>query len=553
MLAVAVAILLPLFLLLISTAWCLACNYLIACKVGIPVIIVPISPENPVWMLLARHVVPILQYVPFGNGNFTRFCHVGWEFEEKTRAHQEFGEAIMLATPGKNWIYLCNADTIHDIVKRERQGEFARPVELLAMLDVFGPNISTMNGSDWLRQRKCTAASFNEQSNLLVWTESLRQGQQMLQYWKKNPHVDGLSTMAKDTRTFALDVLVRAAFGKSFDFYGARDKKTVRGPLSYRDALAVILENAILILAIGPSALKRLAFIPKLGLLSNAAEQFKQYMLAMFKEQAESAQGEKAQGNLITSLVRASVEDQLITQDEVIGNIFVFNFAGHDTTSHSLAFTLMLLAAHPEVQSWMAEEIRYIVGDDDVLEIDYSIFPKFVRTLAVLLETLRLYDPLMSIVKGTENQPVDLTILDKTIVVPPHTRVLLNLTGVHTHPRYWGSDSLEWRPSRWILETCGDGPVHDREQIVMPSHGAYIPWGEGNRSCPGKKFSQVEHVAAMVAMFHRHTVMPMQHDGESPEAARARAMDTLDDTGMMLLLQMLHPEKTPLLWQKRVC
>lgn len=188
-------------------------------------------------------------------------------------------------------------------MRRERQGEFARPPELLAMLDVFGPNISTMNDSDWQRQRKWTAASFNEQSNVLVWKESLRQGQQLLQYWKNTAHESGPSTMAKDIRTLTLDVLVHVAFGKSFDFYGAREKGTMSGPLSYRDALALILENAILILALGPKTLKRLAFIPHLGLLNNAAEHFKRYMLDMFEEQATSSKDVKAQGNLINSLV----------------------------------------------------------------------------------------------------------------------------------------------------------------------------------------------------------------------------------------------------------
>lgn len=71
------------------------------------------------------------------------------------------------------------------------------------------------------------------------------------------------------------------------------------------------------------------------------------------------------------------------------------------------------------------------------------------------------------------------------------------------------------------------------------------------RVCPGKKFSQVEHVAVMVAMFRDHYVVPVKHDGETEAAARARAMDTLKDTGMLLLLQMFHPESTPLTWEKR--
>jgi len=143
-LAIVAAGLLPPCLFLLSTLWNLAQNYRVARQVGLPVILVPISPENPVWMILGRYFLPIIQRLPFGNGHFTRFCHIGWEFDEKSRAHLEFGDALMFATPGKNWIYLCNADTAHDIIRRERSGEFERPVELMAFLDVFGPNISTV-------------------------------------------------------------------------------------------------------------------------------------------------------------------------------------------------------------------------------------------------------------------------------------------------------------------------------------------------------------------------------------------------------------------------
>jgi hypothetical protein len=137
-------ILLPPLLFVLWTGWNLARNYRAAQKVGLPIVIVPISPENPIWMILARYFLPIIQYFPFGNGYFSRFCHIGWEYDEKTRAHLELGDALMFATPAKNWIYLCNADAAHDIIKRERQGEFERPAELMAMLDAFGPNLATV-------------------------------------------------------------------------------------------------------------------------------------------------------------------------------------------------------------------------------------------------------------------------------------------------------------------------------------------------------------------------------------------------------------------------
>lgn len=41
------------------------------------------------------------------------------------------------------------------------------------MLDVLGPNISTIDGLDWQRHRKRTSSSFNERTNKRVWSEAL--------------------------------------------------------------------------------------------------------------------------------------------------------------------------------------------------------------------------------------------------------------------------------------------------------------------------------------------------------------------------------------------
>ena len=54
----------------------------------------------------------------------------------------------------------------------------------------------------------------------------------------------------------------------------------------------------------------------------------------------------------------------------------------------------------------------------------------------------------------------------------------------------------------------------------------------------------------MVSMFREHRVAPARMEGESEGAATARVWATLEDTGMGVLLQMLNPEKTPLVWEK---
>ena len=86
--------------------------------------------------------------------------------------------------------------------------------------------------------------------------------------------------------------------------------------------------------------------------------------------------------------------------DEILGNLSIINFAGHDTTANTLTFSIHLLAAHPNVQAWLAEEIDTVVQDRTVDEWRYNvIFPRLKRCHAVLLETLRLYPPIMTLPK----------------------------------------------------------------------------------------------------------------------------------------------------------
>ena len=42
--------------------------------------------------------------------------------------------------------------------------------------------------------------------------------------------------------------------------------------------------------------------------------------------------------------------------EEILGNVLVHNFAEHDTTVASLAHSIPLLIAHPQVQDWIGTE-----------------------------------------------------------------------------------------------------------------------------------------------------------------------------------------------------
>lgn len=258
-------------------------------------------------------------------------------------------------------------------------------------------------GSDWQRQRKLTATPFNEQKSKFVWAESLRQADAMIQSWTSNGD-DGSRHTADDVRTLAIDVLAFAGFQKSYPFLSHRQKAELQDEAilsSYRDALAIILRNVLVIIVL-PASFFNLPFLPKkwtqIGLAMSA---FKKYMLDEVADEKRSiSEGKPGSGTLVSNLVQASEQQDQdsknnstrmqtlkpLTISEILGNIFVFNFAGHDTTAISLSYALLLLVAHPEVQDWISEEINHYLASPSPDSRNYeSTFPKLQRCLAVLV------------------------------------------------------------------------------------------------------------------------------------------------------------------------
>ena len=99
--------------------------------------------------------------------------------------------------------------------------------------------------------------------------------------------------------------------------------------------------------------------------------------------------GDDEAGSLMGSFVKAidTSAGKSLSMDEIFGNIFVINFAGHDTTANTLAFMILLLAMHPEVQEWVAEEIKDVFPSA-ASEWSYSDFARLKRCHAVLVSSI---------------------------------------------------------------------------------------------------------------------------------------------------------------------
>lgn len=155
----------------------------------------------------------------------------------------------------------------------------------------------------------------------------------MLRYWTSRKTV---KTAADDLRTLSLHVMSRAGFGKSFKFQGRHQKAvtevtdaaktaTTVSTMDYKESLKVILENCVLIFALGPKNLGKSWLPQKLRTIHQACVTFQKYMTEVYEEEKlYLAQGRTGDRNFMASLVRASQDEKSrgggLTESEIYGN-----------------------------------------------------------------------------------------------------------------------------------------------------------------------------------------------------------------------------------------
>ncbi|KAF7946637.1 hypothetical protein EAE96_009630 [Botrytis aclada] len=440
--------------------------------IGLPYLIRYVSPMNPIWLLYGSSIVRLCQRLGVASENFTRIYSHGWEANERAQIFVNYGDAFLVVHPAG--IQLCVADSkiIYDILTRKT--EFRRNMEEMAVLNVYGRNLSTADDAEWQAHRKMTTVTFTEKNNELVWDQSLAQAKGILEYWTEQAKQPVRSTHL-DTKNFTLNVLAAAMFNEVYPFEGQETEKLDShkndNSYQYRESLSTILSSIIQIFVFGEKGLKAWWTPQSFKNAARAMGDFRSYIFnLMDKEKEHLARGDTENKHLVARLVKAREEDEeldadtiadqswdkgrkmTLTKKEILSNLFVYAFAGNDTTAIALTSLLIHLAANPDTQDWISEEINYYLPPDANVESwKYETYFQLKRCRAVIqFETLRICHPISQLVKITGSQELAIEVNGQTYVLPPHTTVHCSIPALHAHPKYWGSDPLAWNPSRFI-------------------------------------------------------------------------------------------------------
>lgn len=175
---------------------------------------------------------------------------------------------------------------------------------------------------------------------------------------------------------------------------------------------------------------------------------------------------------IVDTLIRC-VHSNQITHHEFHGNAEALLFAGYDTTSTTLVYTLWCLSKYQDVQERLRDELLVHGTESEYLE-------------QVLKESMRLYPVTTCFTMRLATKSAHFN----GVTIPEGTQVFHNNYIMHRHPAYW-KEPEKFDPDRFAPGNVID-PIY------------YAPFGLGERKCLGSKLAMLEMKIVLTELISRY-------------------------------------------------
>jgi cytochrome P450 len=384
---------------------------------------------------------------------------------------RDYGDIVTMRYYSFRVYFISHPDYIEQVLVTDNR-KFIKGRILRKNKQLFGNGLLTSEGDFWLRQRRLAQPAFHRGRVASYADTMVRYASRIAKEWRSGEECDIHAEMMRLT----LSIVAKTLFDADVD----REAKRVGHALEAIMHLNSDFRKLILTPTWLPTPRKVRATI--------ATAKLNRIIYRFVEERRASGVDN---GDLLSMLLAARDDDgSRMTDRQLRDEAITIFLAGHETTANALAWTWMLLAQNPQVESKLHEELGRVLGGrvptvDDLPSLRY--------TNNVVTESLRLYPPAWGMAR--------VAIEDTEIAgypIPKGCGVSLAQWVVHRDPR-WFEAPLEFRPERW------EGDLLKR----LPRF-AYFPFGGGPRQCIGSNFAVMEAnlLLATLAQQFRISLVP---------------------------------------------
>jgi cytochrome P450 len=335
---------------------------------------------------------------------------------------------------------------------------------------LLGNGLLTSEGEIWRKHRRLAQQAFHREqleklSRIMVVTI-----RDFLETWTGRAHSPITVDVGAEMGLMTISVVTDTLFGNSLGNQAVRVREAWPQVM---DHLVNRMLNPFRLPDRFPLANHR-QYHKSLGLLNET-------IYGLISNHRRSAQ----EGNLLGMLIAAHDQQLNIQLDdqELRDEVMTIFLAGHETCANALTWTLHLLAAHPDVQDCLAEEVSRVLHGR---EPGYADLERLPYTAMVFNEALRLYPPAWIMARDALAGDVI-----EGWQVPAGSTVFLSPYITHRLPELW-EDPLRFDPLRF-------SPERSSTRLRF----AYFPFGGGQRQCLGKNFALIEAQLALPLLIQR--------------------------------------------------
>ena len=371
--------------------------------------------------------------------------------------YERYGPVFTIKVLHGNVVFMLGPAANHYITVSHASNFIWRPSHFRDLIGLLGDGLLTIDGEFHRRSRQIMLPAFHRERIAASIDVMREETEQALETFAVGSRVD----LYAWTRRLAMRIAMRALFGLH------PDEEPARGT----DA-AGLFEQALSFYATEYTTRFLRGPLTPWARLKRAARELDRVIYAeIARRRATGARGE----DVLSLLLDARDEHGgALSDTQVRDEVMTLLFAGHDTTTSTVAFMFYELARNPDVVARLQAEQRERLrgAPPTAAQLMGGELPQLEL---VLEETLRMYPPAWI---GPRRSLEPFEFEGRTVP-----------GGAYVNYCSWASHRLPdvfEEPERFLPERFAP------ERRAQLPKGAYIPFGGGSRTCIGMRFGQLE-------------------------------------------------------------